>query len=56
MERRMVGADNAVSKTVKTAKCFPSEDSTVSLRILNLLFWNLIHSEKFAFLSCLSCD
>lgn len=43
----MVGADNVVSvQSVKTAECFSSEDSTVSLKNLNSLFWNLTLSGR----------
>lgn len=50
----MVGTDNVVSvQSVKTAECFPSEDSTVSSKFLNLLFCNLIQTEKRLLISLL---
>lgn len=50
----MVGTDNVVSvQSVKTAQCFPSEDSTGSSKFLNLLFCNLIQTEKRLLISLL---
>lgn len=49
----MVGTDNVVSvQSVKTAECFPSEEGTISSKILNLGFFFVIsfrQRRKFSF-------
>lgn len=53
-KKGMVGTDNVMSvQSVKTAECFPSEDGTVSSKNLNLLFCNLIQTEKRVLISLL---
>ena len=49
-----MGTDNVVSvQSVKTAECFPSEDSTVFEKILNLIFSNLLQTEERLLISLL---